>query len=583
VYTLTVNNVTDTSGTPIATNSTFTFTAWKIVPGWTFKEIYFGITGATVADLTGAPNYPSNPSRVEWVKGFQLNQEPLTDNYGARLTTFFTPQSNGAFEFFIYNDDEAELLLSPDQTEAGLSSFGLSPLTVPPFADPPFGVSPALTSGQLYMLRGLLKQGGGDVYFDVAARPQGSATPPASLPVLGGNQIATWVNPDLGAVTFDQQPAPVTTTAGSRARFSIRTTTSESPVYYQWRANGIPIPGATLREYVTPVLTTGDSGKTYDVVVSVAGRDTPSASAAVTVTPGQPSNIQPYVGVNLVGGGTFGGASLAAVDVAGVVPQENWNNLTGFTYSLVPLVDAANAATPVTFSTDPDPNAPTEVWYSGTKSLSTGDGLLLQGFVNAVAGTDPITFRFNSVPAGNYNVIVYSVGFDFSANYYQAYSVTGAGSYPTYHGKAETGLRYIANPSFRRMTTTTTTSPSEGNYVQFDGVSPATDGSVAVSVTWEPPDPGINNSHQPAINAIQLVKVNPVVVSPSLSAGITTPNTLTISWGATASGFTLQSSSTIGPGASWTPVAGAPNPITAAGSVNANTTGSGAYYRLFKP
>ena len=42
-----------------------------------------------------------------------------------------------------------------------------------------------------------------------------------------------------------------------------------------------------------------------------------------------------------------------------------------------------------------------------------------------------------------------------SANYFQAYSVTGAGSYPTYHGKAETGLNYVNNPAFRRMTTTT--------------------------------------------------------------------------------------------------------------------------------
>src|SRR6185369_9703218 len=346
--------------------------------------------------------------------------------------------------------------LSSNESSDGLVSFGLSPTSLSPFVDPPIGVSPTLVSGQRYLLQGLLKQGTGDVYLDVAARQQGSSTSPASLPVLGGNQIATWVNPDLGVVTFDQPLANITTTAGSRARFSAKATTTESPVYYQWRANGTPIPGATLRAYVTPVLNVADSGKTYDVVVSVAGKDTPSNTATLTVNPGEPSNIQPYLGLNFVGGGTLGGASLAAVDVAGVIPQENWNNLTGFTFDQVPLTNAAGGETPVTLSTDPAPNGPTEVWYSGTKSLNDGDGLLMQGFVSAIAGLDPVNFRLNNVPAGTYNLLVYSIGFDFTANYFQAYSVTGAVTYPTYHGKAETGLIYNGNPAYRQITTTTT-------------------------------------------------------------------------------------------------------------------------------
>ena len=586
VYTLTVNNVTDTGGTVIAVNSTATFTAWKIVAGWAYKEIYFGITGDFVSDLSVDPDYPTKPDRTQWVKGFQMNQDPLTDNYGARLTAFFTPQTAGAYEFFIYNDNEAELLLSPNETAASLVSFGLSPTSLPPFVEPAFGVSPALATGQRYLLQGVLKQGGGDVYFDVAARLQGSGTPPANLPILAGNQIATWVNPDLGVVTFNQSPANVVTTAGARAKFSVKVTTAETPVYYQWRANGTPISGAVLATYVTPVLTVGNSGVTYDVVVSVAGRDTPSSSATLTVNPGQPSNIQPYLGINFVGGGTLGGASLAAVDVAGVVQQENWNNLTGFTFDVTPapLSNAAGAATLVTFSTDPAPNAPADAWYTGTKNLNDGDALLMGGFVNALASLDPVNFRLNNVPSGTYNLLVYSVGFDFQANYFQAYGVTGASSYPTYHGKAESGINYVSNPAFRRMTTTTTNAPSSGNYVQFDGVSPAGDGSLVVSVTWEPQDASLNNGRNPAVNAIQLVRVNPITTPPSLGATVGSPGTLTVSWSALATGFTLQSSPTLGAAANWTTVAGTPNPITGAGSAIVNTTtGGGSYYRLFKP
>jgi hypothetical protein len=585
VYTLTVNNVTDTGGTAIAPNSTATFTAWKVVSGWALKEVYFGITGDTVADLTGAAKYPAKPDRVQWVKGFQLNQDPLTDNYGARLTTFFTPQTAGAYEFFIYNDNEAELSLSPNESAAGLVSIGLSPATPPPFADTPIGVSPALGSGQRYLLQGLLKQGTGDVYVDVAVRPQGSSTSPASLPILGGNQIATWVNPDLGVVKFDQPLSNVTTTAGSRAQFSARVTTTESPIYYQWRVNGTAIPGATLRTYVTPVLSVADSGKTYDLLVSVSGKDTASNTATLTVNPGQPSNIQPYLGINFVGGGTLGGASLGAVDVAGSVQQENWNNLTGFTFDQVPLLDAAAGTTPVTISTDPAPNAPIEVWYSGTKSLNDGDGFLLQGFLSANASLEPVNFRLNNVPAGTYNVLVYSMGFDFTANYFQAYSVTGAASYPTYHGKAETGLIYNSSPAFRRITTTTTNAPGGGNYVQFDNVSPAADGSLLISVTWEPPDPTINNTHQPAINAIQLAQVTAATPTPpSLTAKLGAAGTLSLSWSDLAAGFTLQSSATLAAGAAWAPVPGAPSPITAAGSINVSAAGSASqFYRLKKP
>jgi hypothetical protein len=581
VYTLTVNNVTDTSGTPIAPNSTLNFTAWRIVSGWALKEIYFGITGTFVSDLQLAPNFPASPDRVQWVKGFQLNQDPLTDNYGARLTAFFTPQSAGAYEFYMYNDDEADLFLSPNEAEGGLVSLGVapSPLSTAPFVDPPFGTSSALASGQRYLLRALLKQGGGDVYVNVAARVQGSGTPPDSLPVLGGNQIATWINPDLGGVTFDRQPSNTTATAGARATFSVRVTATEAPVYYQWRVNGAVIPGAIRATYTTPVLTTADSGKSYDVVISVAGRDTTSATATLTVNPGDPSNLQPYIGVNFVGGGTAGGASLSAVDVAGVVQQERWNNLTGFTFTQSPLNDAAGAVTPVTLSCLNG----TEVWYSGTVVANSGDGALMQGMFTAGSPIDPVVITLENVPAGPYNLLVYSIGFDFNPNYYQGYSLAGAAAYPTYHGRAETGLNYIASPGFRRMTNVTYGLTNIGNYVQFDNVNPDASGSLAVSVLWEPIDPANppSNGHSPAINAIQLVKVLPVTVRPTLT---TAPGagTLTISWAATAAGFVLESSPALGTGATWSVVSGTPNPITGAGSVSVPSSGTSQFFRLRK-
>ncbi len=505
VYNAAVTGVKDTAGTTVAPGTKGTFTAWKRVNGWATKEIYFSITGTTVADLTGAASYLAHqPSRVEYVKGFQLNQAPLTDNYGARLSAFFSPNASEAYNLFLNNDDEAELFLSSDSSEANLASLGLFPLTAA-FDDAVFGATAPLTAGQRYLLVGLLKQGTGDVYLNVGARRASGTTPAAQVPVLSGDRISTFVNPDLGKVTFTRQPASVTAPASRRATFRVAAETLTQPVYYQWQLNGADIPGATRTAYTTPVLAAGDSGKKYRCIVSVAGIDTPSNEATLTVGASDPSPQQPYVGINFVGGGTSGGGTLTPVDVAGVVAQENWNNLTGFAFDTAALVDAAGAASAMTLSGA----LGTEVWYTGTSANGDADGLLLQGFVSAGASKQPVTFTLNNVPTGTYQLLAYSVGFDFAAAYEEAFSLVGAATYPTYHVRAETGLPYKQNPGYRRMISTRADGRDTGNYVQFDNVSPAPDGSLTLSVTWESAAEG--NGHQPALNALQLVKVVPVV------------------------------------------------------------------------
>ncbi|MGZ8939922.1 MAG: hypothetical protein ACXW32_11985, partial [Limisphaerales bacterium] len=179
-----------------------------------------------------------------------------------------------------------------------------------------------------------------------------------------------------------------------------------------------------------------------------------------------------------------------------------------------------------------------------------------------------------------YNVLVYSVGFPFQADYQEDVALTGASTYPTYYVKAETGLDYNANSAFRRMASTSAANRATGNYVQFDNVSPAADGSLVLSTTWV--SPNVGNTHQPAVNAIQLVKVGAIVARPTITTS-KQGNTLTISWSAAAAGFILESSAALGEAANWTAVSGTPNPITASGSLDVALTGNGAFYRLRKP
>jgi hypothetical protein len=327
-------------------------------------------------------------------------------------------------------------------------------------------------------------------------------------------------------------------------------------------------------------LTADKNGKTYRAIVTVAGTDTPSQAATLTVNPGTPPSDQPYIGVNFFGGGDRGGLNLLPADVAGAVPQENWNNIAEFTIADAPLNDASGAATPVTLTTE----GLTEQWYSGTSVVGDANSRLMQGFIGggATAVGTPVTFTFNNVPAGTYSVLAYTVGFDFQADYRQSYAVTGAAESPTVHGKGETGSFYIANPGFRRMTGTDVAAPVSGNYVKIDSVSPDANGLLTLTVTTTADN--IGGSHQPAINGIQLVKIVPQVAQPGITATRTGVSTVTLSWGADATGFHFETTSALTPGATWTTVPGTPNPITGAGSlpnIQIPTTGTG-FYRLAK-
>ncbi|WP_263366512.1 beta-1,3-glucanase family protein [Edaphobacter bradus] len=88
------------------------------------------------------------------------------------------------------------------------------------------------------------------------------------------------------------QPANQTVAAGNTATFSV-VAGGTGPFTYQWQRNGVAIPGATSTSYTTPILTSGDSGSSFTVVVTNANGSTTSLPATVTVNIGAP------VGANL--------------------------------------------------------------------------------------------------------------------------------------------------------------------------------------------------------------------------------------------------------------------------------------------
>lgn len=539
-YVVTVNQVSDVTGGVIANNSTVRFTAWQLSSGWVTREFYLNVdtnqAGGGVADLVADPKYPDHPSSSDIELGFRIHYQPSGNNYGARVRAYFIPPISGHYVFYAYNDAAVTLNLSSDDSPANLALLLDSPNVQLTFDASVSATTGPLAAGKRYLLEALFRQNTGLALMGVAATIQGDPTAPADLPVLGGDLISTWVNPDAGIINITRQPSDVTAPAGGHATLSVAATTPNPPLFYQWLLNGQAIPNATRASYTTPVLRDVDSGLQFSVVVSAAGASVTSRVAQVTVVPGQPTLFQPYIGVNFVGVGAAGigggdGGILYSNDVTGVIQQANFNDVTVTTATDLPLFDSAGAATPVTLN------------YSSLSLVTTGTGVndaehaLFQGYLHN--NNSAFTVTLNNVPQGTYSLILYSVGFNFNATYEQQVDLTGATSYTTYHVQAEDANQYAASPGFVRMTGTDPNNRGAvGNYVEYDNVSPAADASLAITLTPESTFTGSN--YLPPLNGFQLVKIVPVPPPLVLGQPQLGPDGMVLSWSGGVGPYLIQ-------------------------------------------
>ncbi len=86
------------------------------------------------------------------------------------------------------------------------------------------------------------------------------------------------------AVTFAQQPVPLSNTVGSSATFTVAVT-GDPAISYQWRKNQIAIAGATTSSFTIPNVQTSDAA-TYDIVIANGFSADISFPTHLIVTPG---------------------------------------------------------------------------------------------------------------------------------------------------------------------------------------------------------------------------------------------------------------------------------------------------------
>jgi uncharacterized repeat protein (TIGR01451 family) len=181
--------------------------------------------------------------------------------------------------------------------------------------------------------------------------------------------------PPLPTVTA---PHATTVDAGQPASFSV-TPGGTGPFAYQWRRNGVAIPGATASTYVIAATTAADDGATISVVVTNGGGSIESAPARLTVRFAPRITSQP-TGVAVATGAQ---ATFTVAATGNPLPSFQWQrngvDLPGGTEPSVTIA-ATSAADGGTFT----------VVASNALGAVTSGGALLEVLDPPVITADPV-------------------------------------------------------------------------------------------------------------------------------------------------------------------------------------------------
>lgn len=156
------------------------------------QEVWFGIPGASVKDLTHGKVFDTSASLVRRISS--LDVENLGDQYGARYSALLRVPESGVYRLYLSSDDSAELWLGKDATQKDMACIA----TVKGYSDRHNWSNQSnqasepiqLEAGKFYFLVVIHKEDGGPDHMSVAwsgpGIPQAVLIPASALCVPPG-------------------------------------------------------------------------------------------------------------------------------------------------------------------------------------------------------------------------------------------------------------------------------------------------------------------------------------------------------------------------------------------------------------
>ena len=234
------------SGAQVATGG-FTGGALRVQVG--------GVNSQNIANMSGG-----------WRRSFALAAPaPLTLLFRHKLTEQNTYET----------DEYVQMLFSLDNVLIGLAPNDYIARVV--------GGGPTTTGWQLIQLDlGIVPAGNHTLTF--GAFNNQKTYPDEFAEVLIDDVMLQGGSSSPVAPSITTPPANATVTAAGSANFSV-VAAGTGPLSYQWRRNGSAISGATSSSYSFSPTAVGDSGSTFDVIVSNSAGNVTSTAATLTVNP----------------------------------------------------------------------------------------------------------------------------------------------------------------------------------------------------------------------------------------------------------------------------------------------------------
>lgn len=258
-----VSNTYNTAG-----NFTATFTVWDNDGGSTSetinlvitaidcdnayikRQVWDGISGSKISEMTSLPSYPFSPSSTETLTSIQEPAGVSGDYYGARFLGYIIPPKTGEYIFYTASDDSSEVYLSTDESPSNIRLIAkVNSWTPNQDWDRESNQASApisLVAGQKYYFEVLHKEGSGGDHLAVGWIMPGASYPPE---VISG-----------GSLCFDDSliPAAPTPTPLPTATPTPAPTATPIPSACQYEAENAILSGPVIKNNLS-----GYSGSSY--------------------------------------------------------------------------------------------------------------------------------------------------------------------------------------------------------------------------------------------------------------------------------------------------------------------------------